>query len=104
MLNFTVWVINRTPEEFVSAFGSCCKQCERISLTLLPVWSMEHTSSWKTNDWPYTADDFYPGDEYVGLGRRDCYASKVFPKRRVWQEKAGIMKFTLKQDTVPILL
>ena len=28
------------------------------------VWSMAHTSSWKTNDWPYTADDFYPGDEY----------------------------------------
>ena len=65
------------------------------------VWSMAHTSSWKTNDWPYTADDFYPGDEYVDWVGVNCYASKI-SRAEFGRGKAGIMKFALKQDTVPI--
>lgn len=80
---FNVWGDKCTPDEFVSAFKAVANSVSGLS-NVATVWSMAHTSSWKTNDWPYTADDFYPGDEYVDWVGVNCYASKYF-QGRVWQ-------------------
>ena len=80
---FNVWSDKCTPDEFISAFKAVTNSVSGLS-NVATVWSMAHTSSWKTNDWPYTADDFYPGDEYVDWVGVNCYASKYF-QGRVWQ-------------------
>ena len=80
---FNVWGDKCTPDEFISAFKAIANSVSGLS-NVATVWSMAHTSSWKTNDWPYTADDFYPGDEYVDWVGVNCYASKYF-QGRVWQ-------------------
>ena len=88
---FNVWGDKCTPDEFISAFKAVANSVSGLS-NVATVWSMAHTSSWKTNDWPYTADDFYPGDEYVDWVGVNCYASKYF-QGRVWQGESRYNDF-----------
>lgn len=85
---FNIWNTKCTPEEFISAFRCISDKMKSLS-NVASVWSAAHTSSWKSEDFPYTADDFYPGDSYVDWVGVNCYPTKYFNGKR-W---TGISQF-----------
>ncbi len=56
---FNVWGDKCTPDEFVSAFKAVANSVSGLS-NVATVWVWRTHLHGKTNDWPYTADDFYP--------------------------------------------
>ncbi|MCD8181709.1 MAG: S-layer homology domain-containing protein [Firmicutes bacterium] len=72
-----VWTTKCTPEVFKAAFIAIADKVKSLS-NVSTVWSVAHTSTWKTDAFPYTADDFYPGDSYVDWVGVNCYTSKYF--------------------------
>ena len=53
-------------------------------------------------DRPYTADDFYPGDEYVDWVGVNCYASKYF-QGRVWQGESRYNEVCFKTGYLSLI-
>ncbi len=70
-----VWTTKCTPDVYKSAFITIANKMRQLSNVSI-VWSVAHTSTWKSNDFPYTADDYYPGDSYVDWVGVTCYTSK----------------------------
>lgn len=85
---FNVWTVKCTPNEFISAFKTIADKMKNLSNVSM-VWSMAHTSTWKSEEWPYTADDFYPGDDYVDWVGVNCYTNKYF-QGKTW---SGVSRF-----------
>lgn len=68
---FNVWSDKCTPDEYIPAFRAISDKMRTLQNVSI-VWSIAHTSSWKTNDWHLYGDDFYPGDEYVDWVGVNC--------------------------------
>lgn len=83
---FNIWSTKCTPNEFISAFRVITDNMKRLP-NVSTIWSMAHTSTWKSADFPYTADDFYPGDSYVDWVGINCYPMKHF-LGKTWQGKS----------------
>lgn len=72
-----IWNNTCTPDEFKAAFRIISSRMRAFS-NVAAVWSVAHTSRWQSAEWPYTADDFYPGDEYVDWVGVTAYPNKYF--------------------------
>jgi hypothetical protein len=101
---FNVWTVKCTPDEFIPAFkiiADKMKSLPNISI----VWSMAHTSTWKSEEWPYTADDFYPGDDYVDWVGVNCYINKYF-QGKTWEGESKFNEVCFKSgyNADPVLM
>lgn len=83
-----IWSNGASPDEFKSAFRTIADYV-RVLPNVATVWSAAHTSRWKSAEWPYTAHDFYPGDEYVDWVGVNAYPNKYF-NGQLW---SGVEKF-----------
>lgn len=101
---FNVWSDKCTPSEYIPVFRIISEQMNDLQ-NVSKVWSIAHTSSWKTGDWPYTADDFYPGDEYVDWVGVNCYASKYF-QGKIWPGESQYNEVCFKSgySSNPVLM
>lgn len=101
---FNVWSDKCTPSEYIPVFRIISEKMNDLQ-NVSKVWSIAHTSSWKTGDWPYTADDFYPGDEYVDWVGVNCYASKYF-QGKIWPGESQYNEVCFKSgySSDPVLM
>lgn len=101
---FNVWSEKSTPSEYIQVFRIVSDKMNDLQNVSI-VWSIAHTSSWKTNDWPYTADDFYPGDEYVDWVGVNCYTSKYF-QGKIWSGESKYNEVCFKggYSSDPVLM
>lgn len=83
-----IWGNVSKPEEFKSAFRTIADKMHGLP-NISTVWSVAHTSTWESDSFPYTADDFYPGDDCVDWVGVNCYSNKYFDGQ-IWN---GISRF-----------
>ena len=101
---FNIWNIKCKPDEFISSFRTIANKVRGLSNVSI-VWGVAHTSTWKSAEWPYTMDDFYPGDEYVDWVGTNCYANKYFQAQR-WSNKENYSEVCFKTgySSDPVLM
>ncbi len=99
-----IWVNTCSPSEFKSVFRTVADKMRGLS-NISIVWSVAHTSKWKSASWPYSAHDFYPGDEYVDWVGVNCYANKYF-EGKTWSdaEKFNEVCFKSGYNSDPVLM
>src|SRR5699024_1292305 len=89
-----IWGNTATPDEFKTAFITIANYMRQLP-NIATVWSAAHTSTWKSDSFPYTADDFYPGDEYVDWVGVNCYPNKYFDGQ-VWEGESKFNEICFK--------
>lgn len=89
-----IWGNTATPDEFKTAFITIANYMRQLP-NIATVWSVAHTSTWKSDSFPYTADDFYPGDEYVDWVGVNCYPNKYFDGQ-VWEGESKFNEICFK--------
>ena len=73
-----IWSVSPcSPDDFKKAYRTIASKFKAIP-NIATVWSIAHTSQWKSDSWPYTTNDFYPGDEYVDWVGATVYTNKYF--------------------------
>lgn len=99
-----IWQNICTPEEFKRAFCIIADRVRAHSNTAI-VWSIAHTDPWKSDDRPYTADDYYPGDDLVDYAGITVYSNKYFEGRE-WhgKEKFNEVCFKTGYNADPVLM
>lgn len=89
-----IWGNLATPDEFKNAFRVIADRMRGLP-NVATAWSVAHTSTWKSDAFPYTADDFYPGDEYVDWVGVNCYTNKYFDGQ-VWEGESKFNEVCFK--------
>lgn len=89
-----IWGNAATPDEFKNAFRVIADRMRRLP-NVATSWSVAHTSTWKSDAFPYTADDFYPGDEYVDWVGVNCYPNKYFDGK-TWEGESKFNEVCFK--------
>ena len=101
---FNIWDNKCKPDEFISSFRTIADKVKGLSNVSI-VWGVAHTSTWKTDAWPYTMDDYYPGDNYVDWIGTNCYANKYF-QGKSWsgQDRYNEVCFKSGYSSDPVLM
>ena len=99
-----IWGNSCTPDEFKNAFLTIANRMKTLQNTAI-LWSIAHTDRWYSSEWPYTADDFYPGDENVDYAGITIYCNKYF-EGRTWDgtEKFNEICFKTGYSADPVLM
>lgn len=83
-----IWGNHCNPDVYKNAFRIVADRLCGFSNVAI-VWSIAHTDPWVNADRPYTADDFYPGDDIVDYVGVTVYCNRYF-NGRIWD---GIEQF-----------
>lgn len=99
-----IWDNQCTPEEFQYAFRTVADSVRHLPHVSI-VWSIAHTDPWESESRPYSADDYYPGDDIVDYAGVTIYCNKYFDGRR-WDgiEKFNEVCFKTGYSSDPVLM